>query len=127
MSVGAMASSCKEGLLFLRDKISGGCFLVDTGVEVSLFLATRTITQTAQPGASLVSANGSTIRTFRIRTVTLCFVLKQYRWNFVIAEVSRRLLGANFLQANSLLVDLKGKRLVDAKTYFSSQIYEAGK
>lgn len=51
-------------------------------------------------------------------------MLKQYRWNFVIAEVSRPLLGANFLQANSL--DLKGKCLVDAETYFSSQIYEAG-
>ena len=52
--------------------------------------------------------------------------MKQYRWDFVIAEVSRPLLGADFLWANSLLVNLRGKRLVDAETYFSSLLCEAG-
>ena len=55
---------------------------------------------------------------FGIRTIPLRFALKQYRWDFIIAEVSRLLLGADFLRANSLLVDLKGKYLVDAETYF---------
>ena len=58
MSVVAMESSRKEGLLFVQVNISGGCFLVDTGAEAGIFLATRTITPTAQPGALLVAANG---------------------------------------------------------------------
>ena len=36
-----------------------------------------------------------------------------------MADVSRPLLGADFLRSESLLVDLKGKRLVDAETFQS--------
>ena len=43
--------------------------------------------------------------------------LTQYQWDFIIANVSRSLLGAHFLYSNSLLVDLKGKRLMDTATY----------
>ena len=121
-----MASSRKEGLLFVLDEISGGWFLVDTGAEISVFPVTGMAMRTAQPGASLVAASGSTIRTFRKHTITLRFAMKQYRWDFVIAEVSRPLLGVDFLWANSLLVDLRGKRLMDAETYFSSPLGEAG-
>ena len=52
--------------------------------------------------------------------------MKQHMWDIVIAEVSRPLLGADFLRANSLLVDLRGKGLMDAKAYFSSPFCEAG-
>ena len=51
--------------------------------------------------------------------------MKQYRWDLIIAEVSRPLLGADFLQANLLLVDLRGKRLMDTGNIFSS-LCEAG-
>ena len=37
--------------------------------------------------------------------------------------MSRPLLGADFLRTNSLLVDLKGKRLVDAATYHSAPLH----
>ena len=49
----------------------------------------------------------------------LQFASKGYQWSFTIADVSRPLLGADFLRTNSLLVDLKGRRLVDAETYHS--------
>ena len=54
------------------------------------------------------------------------FCVERVQVGFIITEVSRPLLGADFLRANSLLVELKGKRLVDAKTYFSSPLCEAG-
>ena len=100
VSVGAMVSNHAEGLLSVRDKISGGWILVDTGAEVSVFPTTRIAIQAALPGASIVTANGSTIQTFGMCTITLRFVMKQYRWDFIIAEVSRPLLGADFRQAN---------------------------
>ena len=87
-SVVATASGLKDGLLFVRDEISGERFLVDTGVEVSVFPARGLITCTKQPGTSLVAANGSTIKTYGTRSIPLCLASKQYRWDFIIAEVS---------------------------------------
>ncbi len=40
------------------------------------------------------------------------YVSCQYDKDFIVADVSRLFLGADFLHANSLLVDLKGKQLV---------------
>ena len=122
----ASTSGLKDGLLFIWDKTSGSQFLVDTGAEVSVFPATGLETRTKQPGPSLVAANGSSIKTYGVRTIPLCFATKKYKWDFIIAEVSRPLLGADFLRANSLLVDLKGKRLVDAETYSSTPLRKAG-
>ena len=86
----------KNVLLFVWDKVSGERFLVDTGAEVSVFPASGLITCTKHPGTSLVAANGSTIKTYGTRTIPLCFTTKQYKWDFIIVEVSRPLLGANF-------------------------------
>ena len=80
-SIGAMASSRKKGLLFVWEKISQRRFLVDTGAEASVFPAIRMIIPTAQPGASVVAANGSTIWMFRVCTILLHFALKEYKWD----------------------------------------------
>ena len=45
-----------------------------------------------------------------------------YQWNFIVAEDTCPLLGADFLRSNSPLVDIKGKRLVDAATYHSAPL-----
>ena len=96
-SVVATASGLKDGLLFIRDKILGDRFLVDTRTEVSVFSATGLITRTKQPCTSLVVANGSTIKTYGTLSIALRFSSKQYGWDFIIAEVYKPLLGADFL------------------------------
>ena len=45
---------------------------------------------------------------------------KQCSWNFIVAAVSRRLIVANFLIKHGILVDLKGKRLLDNCTDVTS-------
>ena len=115
----ASAAGHNESLLFAWDSHSGRRFLVDTGAEVSVLPATGLDTRTGQSGPSLKAANGSSIKTYGVRTTKLCFASRQFEWKFIIADVARPLLGADFLRANSLLVDLKGKRLVDAETYLS--------
>ena len=107
------------GILHITDRNSGRRFLVDTGAEVSVLPATGLDTRSASPGPSLVAANGSTIRTYGTRNVPLCIGARKYVWEFVLADVAKALLGADFLLANSLLVDLKGRRLVDAESYSS--------
>ena len=108
-----------NNVLFFCDSISKRQFLVDTGAEVSVLPATGLDTRTQPPGPPLTAANGSSIRTYGTRRLSLHFASNEYQWNFVIADVTRPLLGADFLRSNSLLVDLKGKRLVDAATIYS--------
>ena len=121
----ALAAGHNESLLFAWDSHSGRRFLVDTGAEVSVLPATGLDTRTGQSGPSLKAANGSSIKTYGVRTTKLCFASRQYEWKFIIADVARPLLGADFLRANSLLVDLKDKRLVDAETYLSTPLGNA--
>ena len=99
-------------MLFICDKNSGRRFLVDTGAEVSVLPATNIDTRTNPCGQALQAANGSTIRTYGTRMVPLYIGTRRYEWNFVIANVSRPLLGVDFLRANTFLVDLAGKTLV---------------
>ena len=46
-------------------------------------------------------------------------------WPFILADVKTPLLGADFLQANGLLVDLQSKRLVNATSFASSLWFDA--
>ena len=121
-SIVAQAAGRVEGLFFLYDTISKRRFLVDTGAEVSVIPATGLDKRTKRSGSLLLAANGTSIRSYGTRTLSLRFDSNTYRWNFVIADVSRPLLGADFLRFNSLLVDLKKKRLVDATTYQSARL-----
>ena len=115
----ALATGHSNSLLFFSDPVSKRQFLVDTGAEVSVLPATGLDTRTRQLGPSLLAANGTSIRTFGTRNLPLHIVSNTYKWSFIIAEVTRPLLGADFLRANTLLVDIKGKRFVDTATYQS--------
>ena len=122
----ATATGLNDSLLFAWDSRSGRRFLVDTGAEVSVLPATGLDTRIGQPGPPLKAANGSSITTYGVRPTKLRFASREYDWKFIIADVARPLLGADFLRANSLLVDLKSKRLVDAGTYLSIPLGNAG-
>ncbi|KRZ68162.1 hypothetical protein T10_13448 [Trichinella papuae] len=57
---------------------------------------------TAVPARSLLAANNS-----------------NQDWTFTVADVSQLLLGADFLRAHSLLLDVKTQRYVDSETFHS--------
>ena len=115
----ATAAGQNNGLLLITDSSSKRQFLVDTGAEISVLPATGLEKRAKQLGPALLVANGSSIRTYSTRTLSLVFARNTYTREFTIAEVSRPLLGADFFRSSSLLVDLGGKRLVDAATYHS--------
>ena len=50
--------------------------------------------------------------------------VQRYVWQFIVADVTQPLLGADFLCSNTLMVDVKGQRLVDPTTYTSSSTAE---
>ena len=96
-------------LLYARNHVSRRRFLVDTGADKL----------SSNQGAKLTAANGSCIRTFGKRTIPLQFNKRHFQWTFTVAEVSQPLLGADFLRAHSILVDVKGQRLIDSSDFTS--------
>ena len=109
----------RDPLLFAFDHNSGRRFLVDTGAEISVLPATGKDKCSGSYGPTLVAANHTSIRTYGNRTALLNFNHRCFRWDFTIADVPQPLLGADFLGANNLLVDLRNRRLVDAETFAS--------
>lgn len=47
--------------------------------------------------------------------ISLHFDSRRFKWSFSVTNVSQTLLVANFLRAHSLLVDVKGRRLVNSE------------
>lgn len=108
-------------LLSLTDSLSGQKFLVDTGAQVSVIPASDSIRKrgTKSPQPRLSAANGTPIATFGTIRKIVCFGNRRFPGDFIRAEVKRPLLGADFLLRHGLLVDLKNRRLLDARTMAS--------
>ena len=118
----ATVTTCKDKrarLLYVKDDICGRRFRVDTGALVSVFPASGLDTRSHRPSALLEAANGSTIHTYGDKVMTLSINSRKYVWKFIVADVTQPLLGADFLCSNTLMVDVKGQRLVDPTTYTS--------
>ena len=106
--------------LVLRDASSGRTFLIDTGAQVSLIPAT-TADRHRPPADSpkLSAANGTTIASFGTKASHVSFCGRRFSTTLIVADVRRPILGADFLRRHNLLVDLRGQRLIDAKTFDS--------
>lgn len=115
-----VATGKGENLVYVKDEISARSFLVDTGAEVSVIPVRKGLDNKNRVAKeTLVAANGSPIRTYGTRNVSMTFGSQRYSWPFLIADVQQPLLGADFLRDNSLLVDVKGNRLVNTQTFQS--------
>ena len=101
-------------LMYLRDSISSQRILVDSVAAVSVF--PHSSLSSCAP-IKLMSANGSTIRCWEERLLPLKFGTRHFSWSFRLAEVDRPILGADFLAANNLLVDVSRHRLLDAAAF----------
>ena len=104
-------------LLYVTDHITGLRFLVDTGAEVSVLPPSRIERTHQQDNFSLSAVNGTPIATYGTRSYTMDLGLRRtFRWIFVLADVQKPILGADFLRHFGLLVDLQRKRLVNSVT-----------
>ena len=111
------SDNSKHTQLFVTDSISKRCFLVDTGAQVSVTIASKLDKKTRSRGPPLQAANGSTIMTYGTRVVCLRFGQRNFQARLIAADVSRLLLGADFLQTHNLLVDMRNLRLIEADTF----------
>ena len=108
----AAAGLTKTKTLSVRERLSGRLFLADSGADVSVFPATASDKLASEGSCSLRAANGSGIKTFGTSTRHLVFPGVSFTHKFILANVTRPLLGADFFDAHELCVDFKRKRLV---------------
>ena len=99
-----------SSLLFLRDKVSGVQYLVDTGASISMFPGPSSPSATTP---SMQSASGAPIATGGEKKIHLTFAtsdshLQSFDWDFLLGEVTGPILGNDFLSAHSLCVDSAG-------------------
>ena len=110
-----LSAGSPNPLLHIRDRATKTVFLVDTGAELSIVPPTEA--ERKRPAnRSLIAANNTPIRTFGTRQMELFLNQSKYTWQFQVAETHSHILGADFLRAHSLAVDLAGRRLVRLDT-----------
>ena len=110
-------------LFYIDDPRSKRRFLIDTGAEVSVVPVPPHEKQGIYSSTSLVAANGSSIKTYGRRRLNFSLGKESYVWNFLIADVKRPILGADFLRNTGLLVDIRGQRLVNAESFNSVRLH----
>ena len=103
--------------LFVLDRNSKVQFLVDTGADLCVFPRTLTSGRRPKTDFELFAANNSIIHTYGLETLTLDLGLRRaFTWRFTVADVSKPILGVDFLHHYGLLVDVRNRRLTDDLT-----------
>ncbi len=104
-----------NGLTYLKDSISGFSFLVDTGAAVSVI--PHTASSCTPQEQSLSGADGKGITTWGKVYKSVCFNGRVFTdVPFVLAAVSKPILGADFFSTHHLLVDTSTNSVLDAET-----------
>lgn len=95
-------------------------FLVDTGSDLCVFPRSAIKTPCIKTKYDLVAANNTVIHTYGPVLLNLNLGLRRsYTWNFTVADVSRPIIGVDFLSYYNLLVDCRNQRLIDNVTTLS--------
>lgn len=114
-----MSTVCLSRRLFIKDTNNNLKFLVDSGADVSVLPVTCNISKSKPSTIQLSAANGSTISTFGTALLEINLGLRRsFKHSFIIASVSRPILGVDFLSKFDLVIDVKNKCLIDRKTNF---------
>lgn len=112
-------STCK-GRLFVTDKYTKVQFLVDTGSDVCAYPRKLLRDRCCKSKYELFAANGSIITTYGTVELSLNLGLRRnFTWKFVIADVSKPIIGVDFISFYNLLVDCRNHRLLDSVTSLS--------
>lgn len=114
--------SVAGGRVFVTDRKTKLQYLIDTGSDLCVYpyrlIRDRKCIKTDY---KLFAANGSTINTFGWLNLTLDLGLRRsFNWRFVLADVTKPIIGIDFLSHYNLLVDARHNRLIDNITMLSA-------
>ncbi|XP_023244427.1 uncharacterized protein LOC111642322 [Centruroides sculpturatus] len=103
--------------LFVYDPTSRRHYLIDSGSDICVLPYNAAMALRAPASLTLYSANNSPIKTYGTKLITVSLNLRrQFTWPFVIANVSKPIIGADFIRHFGLLIDLKNARITDPLT-----------
>ena len=119
-SVAAHDCQTSTGRLFVTDKNTKIQYLVDTGSDLCVYPRSMLAQRHVKTDYELFAANGSTISTYGWVNLHLNLGLRRdFAWRFVVADVTKPIIGVDFLTFYNLMIDCRGKRLVDQLTTLS--------
>lgn len=109
-----------NGRLFITDKQTKIKYLIDTGSDLCVFPRTATKDRRLKSEYELYAANNTVINTYGYITLDLDLGLRRnFKWRFVVADVTKPIIGVDFLSHYNLLVDCRHHRLADGLTELS--------
>lgn len=109
------------GRLFITDRRSKVQFLVDTGSDLCVFPRSALRERRTKTNYQLCAANGTTIETYGYVQFNLDFGLRRdFVWRFLVADVTKAIIGVDFLCYYNLTVDVRQQRLLDQSTNIST-------
>ena len=120
------ASDCTAsvGRLFVTDLKTKVQYLVDTGSDLCVYPAKYFRGRRIKTDYQLFAANGSIIATYGYVNLKLDFGLRRaFDWRFVIADITKPIIGVDFLSFYNLLVDTRQHRLIDGVTLLTTTAY----
>ncbi|GBN69383.1 hypothetical protein AVEN_170430-1 [Araneus ventricosus] len=107
--------------LVIHNRPSGLNFLVDTGADISVIPPSSAERCKPKSLLNLLAANGTKLNTYGTRNLSLNIGLRRiFPWSFITVDVSRPILGADFLTHYGIVIDLKSKSLRDQQTTLTS-------
>ena len=100
-------ASTPTNVFILLDTLTGLCFLINMGTCRSLLPKSKVYSGCSMgSNTHFVAANGSRILTYGSKSIGLSFAGSTYKWDFIVANVSIPIIGADFLANFNLLVDV---------------------
>lgn len=103
--------------LFITDRKTKIQYLVDTGSDLCVFPRSAVREPRNKTKYELFAANGTIIATYGYIPMSLDLGLRRtFTWQFIVADVSKPIIGVDFLGYYNLLVDCRNQLLVDGVT-----------
>ena len=107
------ATGPKGSLLHVLDENEGHKYLVDGGALLSIIPPTSSQRRLGPNGLGLCAANGTKIDCYGSVQKTICIGRRSFTFNFTIANVRQRILGADFLAQFYLAPNHRDGTLID--------------
>ena len=102
--------------------------MIDSGSDVSAVPKSLFKPSCNKPDQLLSAANGSTIHAFgtKLLRTNLGFTKRSFNHPYLVATVTRPILGADFLRKMGLLIDIKNRRLIDpdSKSFVKGTLFQ---
>lgn len=118
--VAATGPIARSRRFLIEDKHTKLQYLIDSGADVSILPASRQDIENGPAPTVLYTADLSPMVTYGAKLHVVDIGLRRpFKWIFILAQVQKPILGADFLAHFNLLVDVRNRRLIDGETQFS--------